>query len=236
MNVLFVTVGTSALTNPGIGKAPNGRDNSALQLDMQRFKETRNKPSFSPESLKKDDFGRWTKLYRDLVGAHQAHWGNTEETYRSNPLKASQTAAELTTTHCLVRDVGREFPFDKIVLLPTETADGQMASRVVLAVMRSAEFGLELNPDRIVEEPIPGLEKEIGKLADGLRAAISTHSPFANDRRFVNVTGGFKGTSLMLGRLSKEGRYRIYYQHETLDAAVYMRDERTSGNWDVWRD
>jgi len=235
MNVLFVTVGTSGLTNPGVGKAPNGRDNSALQLEMQRFKETRNKPLFTRESREKGDFGRWNKLYQDLVLAHQAHW-EMEETYRSSPLKANQTAAELTTTHCLVRDVGREFPFDKIVLLPTETADGQFASRVVLAVMRSPAFKLELNPDRIVEQPIPGLEREIGTLADGLRAAISKHTQSANDKRFVNVTGGFKGTSLMLGRLSKDGGYRIYYQHETLGAPVYMWDEETSGSWDVWPD
>jgi hypothetical protein len=224
VNILFVTVGTSGLTNPGIGKAPNGRDNTALQAEILRYKQDRNK-----------DAGRWAKLDRDLVAAHKAYWGMPDR-FTTSPFNYLQTAAELTSTHCLIRDVGSKYPFDKIVLLPTATADGRMASKVVLEVMRSPEYGIPLNKDSIIEEPIPGLEKDIEKLAAGLREAVWKHSQFAVDKRFLNVTGGFKGTSLMLGRLSADNNYRIYYQHETLDAAVYMRDLSTSGSPDVWQD
>lgn len=224
MNILFVTVGTTAIENGGIGKPPDGRDNTALQADMQRYKDDRTK-----------DAGRWRKLQQDLVAAHLKYWEMPKE-YTTEKLNFQQSSAELTSTSCLARDLGAEFVMDKIVLLPTDTPAGRMACSVVLEVMKSSQYGMPVARERIVEQPIPGLEKDISKLAEGLRNAIGEQSTSGADRRFVNVTGGFKGTSLMLGRLSKMEFLRIYYQHETLESPVYMHDLRTSGEVDVWRD
>lgn len=224
MKVLFVTVGTSALTNRGIGKPPNGRDNTALQEQMRRYQEGKNK-----------DFGRWGRLFEDLVAAHLKYWELGDE-FVSNRYNFLQSSAELTSTYCLFRDQGPGFSVDRLVLLPTDTPEGWMASKVVLAVMKNPKYDIRVAKDQIVEETIPGLESDMQELAEGLESAIRKHSPSDHDQRWVNVTGGLKGTSMMLGRLSAEHHYTIYYQHETLDSPVYMRDLRTSGSRAVWQD
>ena len=211
MKILYVTVGTSAITNTGVGRPPDGRDNTTLQGDMRLYREDKRK-----------DFGRWGKLFDDLVKAHVRYW-EMPEAYTTSPYNFLQSSAELTSTYCLFR----EMPFDKLVLLPTDTPDGKMASRVVLEAMKSTPYGVRVAKDRIVEELIPGLETDMDKLDAGLRAAIFKHDSSRDDTRHVNVTGGFKGTALMFGRLSTELDYEVYYQHETSHAAIHMRD--------VWR-
>jgi hypothetical protein len=208
MKILYVTVGTSAITNAGIGKPPDGRDNTTLQGDMRLYREDKRK-----------DFGRWGKLFDDLVAAHIRYWEMPED-YSINPYNFLQSSAELTSTYCLFR----EMAFDKLVLFPTATPDGKMASRVVLEVMKSTPYGVRVAKDRIIEEPIPGLETDMKTLGAGLRAAIGKHSLSRHDERYVNVTGGFKGTSLMFGRLSKEMDIEVYYQHETSHAPIPMQD------------
>jgi CRISPR/Cas system-associated protein Csm6 len=208
MKILYVTVGTSAITNTGIGRPPDGRDNTTLQGDMRLYREDKRK-----------DFGRWGKLFDDLVKAHVRYW-EMPEAYTTSPYNFLQSSAELTSTYCLFR----EMSFDKLVLFPTATPDGQMASRVVLEVMKSTPYGVRVAKDRIIEELIPGLETDMNKVDAGLRAAIGQHTLSRHDERYVNVTGGFKGTSLMLGRLSKEMDLEVYYQHETSHAPIPMRD------------
>ena len=208
MKILYVTVGTSAINNPGIGKPPDGRDNTTSQGNMRLYREDKRK-----------DFGRWGKLFDDLVKAHIKYW-EMPEAYTVNPYNFLQSSAELTSTYCLFREIS----IDKLVLLPTETPDGRMASRVVRDVMKSAPYGTRVAIPSIIEEPIPDLEPDINKLDARLRAAIDQHSPSRHDERFVNVTGGFKGTSLMFGRLSKEMDFEVYYQHETSHAPIRMRD------------
>jgi putative CRISPR-associated protein (TIGR02619 family) len=209
MKILYVTVGTSAIKNPGIGRPPDGRDNATLQGDMRLYREDKGK-----------DFGRWGKLFDDLVKAHVRYWEMPED-YTTDPRNFEQSSAELTSTYFLFR----EMSFDKLVLLPTDTPDGKMASQVVLAVMKSTPYGVRVAKDRIIEEPILGLERDMDKLDAGLRAAILKHDSLSrHDERYVNVTGGFKGTSLMLGRLSTELDYEVYYQHETSHAPIHMRD------------
>ena len=212
MNILFVTVGTSSITNPSIGRPPAGRDNTTLQGDMRLYREDKRK-----------DFGRWGKLFQDLVAAHVRFWEMPEE-YVTNPYNALQSSAELTSTYSLFREMGTGFSMDKIVLLPTDTPEGLMASRVVLEVMKSPQYGIRVAKDRIIEEPIPGLERDMGKLKSGLLEAIGEHSFSHHDRRFVNVSGGFKGTSLVFGRISKDHNLEIYYQHETLHKPIHMRE------------
>ena len=211
MKILYVTVGTSAITNPGIGKPPDGRDNTVLQGNMRLYREDKRK-----------DFGRWGKLFDDLVKAHVRYWEMPED-YTTNPYNFVQSSAELTSTYCLFREIS----IDKLVLLPTDTPDGRMASRVVLEVMQGSPYIKRVAIPSIVEEPIPGLETDMSKLAAGLRAAILKHDLSRHDTRYVNVTGGFKGTSLMFGRLSTELDCEIYYQHETSHAPIHMQD--------VWR-
>ena len=92
MKILYVTVGTSAITNAGIGKPPGGRDNTALQGDMRRYREDKGK-----------DFGRWGKLFDDLVKAHFRYWEMPED-YTTNPYNFLQSSAELTSTYCLFRE------------------------------------------------------------------------------------------------------------------------------------
>jgi putative CRISPR-associated protein (TIGR02619 family) len=212
MKVLYVTVGTSAITNAGIGKAPDGRNNATLQGNMRLYSEDRRK-----------DFGRWGKLFDDLVEAHRRYWELSDD-FVSRRYNFSQSSAELTSTYCLFRDRGPAFSVDRLVLLPTDTIDGQMASRIVLAVMKSPHYPVRVEKDQIVEEPIPGLESDMKKLAGGLETAIRKHSASDRDELLVNVTGGLKGTSLMLGRLSARLNFDVYYQHETSDAPVYMKE------------
>lgn len=209
MKILYVTVGTSGITNGGIGRPPDGRDNTTLQGDMRLYREDKRK-----------DFGRWGKLFDDLVKAHARYW-EMPEAYTTSPYNFPQSSAELTSTYCLFR----EMPFDKLVLFPTATPEGEMASKVVLEVMKSTPYGVRVAKDRIVEQPIPGLERDMDKLDAGLREAIAKHDSLSrHDERYVNVTGGFKGTSLMFGRLSKELDLEVYYQHETSHAPIHMRD------------
>lgn len=223
MNILFVTVGTTAISNSGIGKPPNNQNNTALQADMLRYDQDRQK-----------DAGRWEKLRRDLVAAHLKYW-EMNESDTSNPLNFKQSSAELTSTYRLIQDLGATDPIEKIVLLPTDTAEGRMASTVVLEVMRSPQYGIPVNKDRIVEELIPGLEVTIEELDRRLREAIGKHSRSLHDHRFVNVTGGYKGTSLMFGRLSVTEDLEIYYQHESKHAPVYMKDLVTGTQPILWK-
>lgn len=210
MNVLFVTIGTSAIENPNIGKAPDERDNTALRADVKRYLEDPRKEG-----------PRWQKLRRDLASAHLRYWSGMNDSYTMSRFNFSKSCAELTSTFCLIREL--DFEIDRIVLLPTDTAEGRFACDVVWEVMKSRDYAIGVETDQIVVEPIPGLDIKDGTINE-LKSVVAKHTKSVKDRRVVNVTGGFKGTALLFGRLAADVNYHFYYQHGSQASPVWMRD------------
>jgi putative CRISPR-associated protein (TIGR02619 family) len=213
MSLLFVTVGMSSVRNEKIG-AVGDMDNSDLLAEVRRCFPA---PGRSPA----DRAG----LRDRLVEAHKRYWDMPRE-YITNPDNYRQTSAELISTYQMFTLLAERYPgrtIDRIVLLASATSDGRFAADVVLGVMQSEKYSIPVAKDRIGVYVIPGLDKEFVDLSEAIPAMVREHRPDpAKDLVHFNVTGGFKGTGVVIGMLAADYGFALFYQHESLHIPIFI--------------
>lgn len=213
MSFLFATVGTSSLKNALVGTV-GGRDNAALRTEVGEYLGDHEK---APE--------KWAALRDRLIAAHELYWDMARE-YVTNPANYHQTSAELISTYQMFTLLADRHPgrtIRRIVLLASATAEGRFAAEVVLGVMRSAKYGIPVSKDQIGIHPIPGLDRQLVDLSEVLPAMVREYRPDpSHGLVHFNVTGGFKGTAVVIGMLAAEHGYALFYQHESLHIPIFI--------------
>lgn len=208
---LFVTVGTSGLTNERIGLVPPVTSNEVLLGQVGEYLADTTKVKERPDSYR--------MLMDDLCTAHRLLWGQPAE-FLSGAGPAGRrnhraTSAELWSTYKLAQWLP-ELGIDGIVLISSDTGDGKFAARLNQAVIRSREYLARL-PWRLLGveiEIVEGLDARVKNPAEALQALFKKHTDGALVR--INLTGGFKGLAAHIGELAGTNDYHYFYLHESL--------------------
>ena len=207
--VLFVTVGTSALSARDLG----------WKLEKRRCEGLRKKAQGFLDNGRKD-----TNLFEEVVNAHLAHRPSRDRP--GDYLKdLRRTSAEMTSTFLLLQD-GDELPGpfqhgrDQIVLLSSDTEQGWFCAAVNAAVMRELFFSCSPKEpcaaECVVARKVHGLkaEEDAAKTIPAIRPIIE---PFrgSGSQLFFNITGGYKGAIPAISWLCGEApAIPMYYVHE----------------------
>jgi putative CRISPR-associated protein (TIGR02619 family) len=203
MNIIFVTVGLTAIENPDIGRAPDGRSNATLGASVKQYK---------LDPIKEE--ARYVPLREDLCDAHKAFWEQCDD-YRLSPLNCYQTSAELLSTWLFLRR--QHIDPQTIVLLASDTNDSQFAMEIT-----RIQF-VRLYPNAtVVGAVIRDLDSELRVSPEAGRPIIRKYKRRADDDAYLNITGGFKGTVALLTILAREFSLRTFYQHEKLGRPVLV--------------
>jgi putative CRISPR-associated protein (TIGR02619 family) len=226
MNVLFVTVGTSTLTNSRVGKCPNNRDNSSLRKASENYlADTEKIPS------------RWDSLSKELIEAHLRYWEQPGP-YIRNKDNYLETSAELISTYRLFDYLKEDNPnllFEKVILLESATKEGQFSAGVVKAAMKSDRYEIPVAKQNIDVKTIPGLDKKFVELFTVVPELVREVT--AGGSAYFNVTGGYKGVATVVGMLAKAKFYQVYYQHEREHFPMFLdyRKSTSSNKASVWQ-
>jgi len=207
--ILFVTVGTSALYNPGIGgESTEGRQ---LRAAVDEYRE-------SPDVLKPSMATR-NRLWERLVEAHRVFFRSDAE-HQADPRNWRETSAELLSTRVLLKKRQREGdpPPSRIILLASETPDGILAGEVCLDLMKTMFRPIDCKGLVIVK----GLNTEFIDTTEKLWEAMEPELRRAEGAVQVNMTGGYKGTIPSLTTLAATYGWRLFYQHESLHEIVEL--------------
>jgi CRISPR/Cas system-associated protein Csm6 len=192
--LLFVTVGTTAIGNPRIGDA-HLRD--IAQQYMKAPDET---------------FAMLHELERKLVAAHSELWKDLKN-LDLPPDDFDRTSAELTSTMLLLR----QFPsVTTVVFLGSATDEGRLATGINAAVLREI-----WSRAAVSAQTIPGLEKAFTKVTPAVEKILNDYSAAAAARVSFNITGGFKGVvpSITFLAMQHPG-WSIYYQYQGLSVVA----------------
>jgi putative CRISPR-associated protein (TIGR02619 family) len=229
---LFVTVGTSALTNEKIGGLARSLDlkwraRLAAYLDPARTEDQRR------------NFPDLEALKRDLVTAHSAFWekGRADPKFVLDPSNFQRSSAELTSTACLTRLRAAQEPetaLEKIVLIQTGTASGQLAGDVVYEVMRSEAYASwrQVPTTSVARATIAVNWPQYGAVTQRLRELIQDAR--GHRTAIINITGSLKGIAAAIGILTNKEQYVLYYQHEVWETPVIVEPTgRTSERFGV---
>lgn len=215
--VLFVTVGTTALSAAQLGDA--GKDAGMGAADLRRrameFKDA------GDEEAPPD-------LACAVLDAHDDVWKGGWRLGQPIFESRYQTSAEMVSSWYALRLQGNGQLFnadrDQIVLLSSETPQGRFCAEVNKELARRYLFSPPADrEDSACVEVIKGLEaKEHGfetQIVDSLEEIWSRHN--ARDETIVNITGGFKGTvpALTWRCIHSYENCWMFYTHESMDRA-----------------
>lgn len=217
-NLLFVTVGTSAITNELLGTL-NGKDNSALREAVQDYE--------SDATKLNGQMGRYGGLFSDLVRANREFWQTDPGVLKrwiAEKRFFRATSAELLSTYLLCKK--REFFGEHLVLLASDTPEGWLAARVNQSVFHSIEYQERLGFRPLARiETVAGLDKEPAAWFDEIGQVITNEGRGQAFYR-VNLTGGYKSVALALGyhaaRNPGNPKYHLYYLHESLNVPLFL--------------
>jgi hypothetical protein len=197
--LLFVTVGTTAIGNPGIGDG----NQAGLATDYLK------KPSGE-----KDGFANRHGLKSKLVAAHAGVWEECGEN-GLGPDEFDRTSAELTSTIPLLR---QQPAISHVIFLSSDTKEGKLATAVNMEVLK----GIWTRGD-VSETLIPGLETGFMQVTPALEAILKDRQADSAARVYFNVTGGFKGIIPSITYLvAKHSNWSIYYQYQGLNTAAQV--------------
>jgi putative CRISPR-associated protein (TIGR02619 family) len=217
--LLFITCGTSALTNL---TGPQ-TDTTAPQLaaDLSGYLDT--------PKVQKDDFAVRQRLLERLKKAHAAFWDTPA--WFSNPRKYRKTSAELISTHALGESFKQHgYKVSRIVMLRSDTPEGELAANVNMhflshhqhfkTMFASAQRQLK-KIDGWDARFVENLHESIEQIALAERTGLDEFRPNGIIVYF-NITGGFKGAIPAITALGMKHCWRLYYQHETLSTSVFI--------------
>jgi len=211
MNLLFVTVGTSAIENQEVGQAPDRQDNKLLLAEIVRYNRSTSRTR-----------ERWPKLFSDLVEAHKRYWDGMDGSYTFNPDNRKQTSAELSSTMALLHDFKAKGiqPPDKLVLLASDTEEGEFAAQVNEATFRALLPWISLAVTRV-----KNLDERFSDFSQSIGQSVNEYRESGADNVVFNITGGYKGAIPAITALAISGGWTLYYQHERSGDGAYLRVE-----------
>lgn len=214
--VVFVTVGTTALTAEHLGELSNS--DPLVQKEARDFCRSRKAPHPS--------------LFARVVSAHREFWDSPKSVH----LHATYTSAEMTSTWLMFRVQIESFKDllhpgqDRVVLIASGTPEGEFSARVNAELMDDyifaprcpckVDFEMVDSCDSVFIEVIKGMEAKRGGF-DGLPAAldalVNKHTQRPSDIWF-NITGGYKGAVPAITS-KRPPRSALFYAHESMDTA-----------------
>lgn len=235
--LLFVTVGTTAITAQELGKMYRDADErKELVNDIESYQgidDDRGKAAHATER----------HLFRHILEAHRLHWDiKNPSGISDNPYR---TSAEMTSTYFLMHarqedgGVGGMFnpEHDRIVLLSSDTAEGKFCARINAQLMH--EFLLAPICSGTVDfskadtcnacksisvEVVDKMESktEFKGITEELEKIVKRYADTRRRQTFLNMTGGYKGAIPSLTWLcyEKYPECPLFYQHESMDKAV----------------
>jgi CRISPR-associated protein (Cas_APE2256) len=232
--VLFVTVGTTAITAEGLRCGENLR----LKMRIDSYQgaseqQQRNKGVDLKRELTKAHNHFWQSLFPPPGEAHLNH-----RHAQPDPQHYQNTSAELVTTFGLIGSKEPEVqgllgnPGDAAVLLASNTAEGKLAAEVNAQVIHDMLLGETCACkgdvqycERIVVKPVPGLEPAKDKFEGLLQGLLTAVQPYKGLQAAFNVTGGFKGVIPYITWLTFENfkNAPMYYQHEKMTTFARIR-------------
>jgi putative CRISPR-associated protein (TIGR02619 family) len=225
--VLFITVGTSALTarklGEGIGTFASGASSGEkLRQDIARYLSSQSK------ALDESD------LFKRIVQAHQVVWKGTQpKTGHLIPDGLSigdqidRTSAEMTSTYFLRMTnavsegfLGRNW---RVILLASSTPEGQFAAHVNACLLHdfllpspcncTCDLSETCKKNRVEVKIVPGLDAKNfnGNTSQNLLDLLDINRA---EQVICNITGGFKGTIPIISVWASRHGYPLFYQHE----------------------
>lgn len=226
--VLFVTVGTSALTARRLGETNEesfeGSKNDVFLRDKV-------------QNYLKDVHGRGTgeaDLLSEVVKAHRNIWKSVGSVpNRLIPRGPSigdqieRTSAEMTSTYflSLTGEVPEGFLGKswKVILLASSTPEGHLAARInarlfhdfLLSQPCRCTFADPVGcaSGRVMVVRVPGLDEKgfTGSISQNLLEILDVNR---SKHVICNITGGFKGTIPIIAVWAFRHGYPLFYQHE----------------------
>jgi hypothetical protein len=199
-------VGTSAITNHEIGRAPNYRDNRALMGEVSRYLNSRDQRVVV-----------WPDLFDRLVRAHKDFWA-APPAYRDAVRNRRQTSAELLSTWTLWTSPQNSFVPQRVCLISSGTDDGWFATLINQRVMEEA-WGW----NGVEKFQLPGLDASCFGLYQKFQQFFSESLLIPESEEVVwNITGGYKGAVPEITLIAAARRWRLYYQHEESNEAAWL--------------
>jgi putative CRISPR-associated protein (TIGR02619 family) len=223
-NLLFVTVGVSALEAPGRIRRADRTRGSDLDPLIDSIEEFR-KEKGDAKAAKGD------ALFDPLLSVHLKFWGQPKIPW-GDPGAGRRTSAELMTTAVLLRNLAQtQLRVDRIILLVPKTPEGELASRVAQKVMESHEYRSHCGAPEVRTRSIPGIaEKEaMERLPDALLCAVAENRESEADRIIFNATAGYGATLIVVGMLALRYGFRMYYQHESMASPIFISQNLNIG-------
>lgn len=223
MNIVFVTVGTSAVSNEELWEADSGL-RPIIPRDIHGFMNGLEEGEDPPRGFE-----------NLLLSAHNAFW-NKNNNYRCNRAHRLKTSAEAISTYSA--RVSQLFELkagrDKVVLLLSNTTLGQLCGRINKHLIEKYVFATPAENEDVTTETIKLSSPEGFRTVaqDGhpiypqILRVIEKHLDGNNAEAFFNITGSYKGlipaiTHICTTRYSN--RSTILYLHETMDATVTLK-------------
>jgi putative CRISPR-associated protein (TIGR02619 family) len=215
--LLFVTCGTSALTNlVGENDSPEA---TALGAAISKY--------LSPACRDKESYATRHFLLERVVAAHTAtlrcpHWAN-------DPLFNRRTPAELISTFSLAKDLSEEEEKEsaaELVLIASDTPEGELAASVNSLLLAKEPLS-DLVPKPITKK-ISGWDNRFVNITPKLDLIVTETKQLLETRLrksffvYFNITGGFKGAIPSITALAMMQGWHLYYQHETLQGSTYF--------------
>jgi putative CRISPR-associated protein (TIGR02619 family) len=219
--VLFVTVGTTALSAKRLGDPTKSRIAEQLRSDCKTFLD---KGEEVPD------------LRTRVLQAHEEFWKGGGEVFTNH----DRTSAEMGSTYYAlsvqVNKGGEAFPLkgrlpherlfdpdhDRIVLLASDTPQGRFCAEVNETLMRAHLFnGPCADKPCTVVEDIKGLEaKEKGFDSKIVVSLIKIWAKYPARQIIVNITGGYKGAlPALTWQCQQRDNCSMFYAHESMDRA-----------------
>lgn len=215
--LLFVTVGTSGLTNPEIGaRLSDGPATKLLGAIAKYFKQDTR------------DEAEESALRGQLFDCHSHYWNETEA-YRRSPKWFKQTSAELVSSARLLAVLRNEgHSVGRIVMLSSATDEGRMAAALNARLLKEHNTLKGLHNADVEHQEVPRLEAEFIEIVPAIDAIVqnklsqSTVATGVEPRIIFNITGGFKGVipSIVIAAFRHDAF--LYYQHESRGTSYYV--------------
>jgi putative CRISPR-associated protein (TIGR02619 family) len=226
-NLLFVTVGTSALDAPRRIRSSDLSRKAELEDLAQKIQEFRDD--------KRRDKAADGLLLGSLLELHRNFWAQPEVPWEDTK-QIRETSAELLTTAVLLRKLAHDagLVVHKIILLIPDNPEAKLAGEVVKAVMESREYRVHCQAPPVVTRTVPDIDAKeaVEALPSALLSAVSENRDFETDRIIFNATAGYGAMLILIGMLALRYGFRVYYQHEKMPSPMFISQNIHIG-WDA---
>jgi putative CRISPR-associated protein (TIGR02619 family) len=233
MKILFITVGTSALTAQDLFDDVPAATAVALKEHVLNYcKVLRD----DPQGQK--DYERDEKLFGDILAVHRNHWKDWDE--NSNRLT---TSAEMSSTSLLLADTKLLAPLepqDRFVLLLSDTEICDLTGRLNAQLLHDichcpcgADFkNGQTGCERVILLKVPKMDAAEGfkSLVTEIQTLIGRFQS-GNAQFAFNITGGFKGAIPCITWVAMGRNYPLYYLHESQRAIIRVDFSPAAGGF-----